>query len=48
MPSTGITYQFLGEHKEALSDDLIDLISYSEDLKAEEKRIQNKLIQIDQ
>jgi hypothetical protein len=48
MPSTGITYQFLGEHKDVLSDDLIDLISYSEDLKAEEKRIQNKLIQIDQ
>jgi hypothetical protein len=48
MPSTGITYQFLGEHKDVLSDDLIDLISYSEDLKAEDKRIQAKLIQLDQ
>ena len=48
MPSTGITYQFLGEHKDALSDDLIDLISYLEDLKSEDKKIQNKLIQLDQ
>jgi hypothetical protein len=48
MPSTGITYQFWGEHKDVLSDDLIDLISYSEDLKAEDKRIQAKLIQLDQ
>jgi len=31
-----------------LSDDLIDLISYLEDLKAEDKRIQAKLIQLDQ
>ena len=48
MPSSGITYQFLDEHKDDLSDDLIDLISYSEDLQAEEKRIQNKLIQLEQ
>ena len=48
MPSTGITHQFLTKNKDVLTDDLIDLISYSDDLQGEERRIEQKILQLEQ
>ena len=47
IPSSGITHQFLKKHQDVLSDDLIDLISYSDDLQAEEKRIEKKILELE-
>jgi hypothetical protein len=44
MSSNGITPQFLAKNKDVLTDDLIDLIAYSDDLQGEERRIEKKLI----
>jgi DNA polymerase III alpha subunit (gram-positive type) len=43
IPSNGITHQFLMKHNDVLSEDIIDLISYSNDLDLEEKRIEKKI-----
>ena len=48
MPSNGITPQFLTKNKDVLTDDLIDLISYSEDLQGEERRIQKRILELEQ
>ena len=48
MPSSGITHQFLTKNKDVLSDDLIDLISYSDDLQGEERRIQKRILELEQ
>jgi hypothetical protein len=48
MPSNGlISYQFLNKYKDELTIDLLDLISYQDELQKEENRIEKKIIQLE-
>jgi hypothetical protein len=48
LPQNGVDYKFLQKYKDELSDDLIDLITYVDDLNSEEKRIDKKIIKLEQ
>jgi len=47
MPSSGITAQFLKTHNDILTEDLIDLMTYSQDLQDEQARIEKKITHIE-
>ena len=47
MPSSGITAQFLKTHNDILTEDLIDLMTYLNDLESEQARIEKKILNIE-
>jgi len=47
MPSSGITAQFLKTHNDILTEDLIDLMTYFQDLQDEQARIEKKITHIE-